>query len=246
LWWPESRWQYIGFVAPFIAAAGFLAFVADVLPYVINGAEIARGAVAFAGSLGGAWLVLRAKRHGKTFETCRFQFGISSLLVLGVLVALLCGAIKILGPAQGSLLFGWSVAAILIMIAFQGTGETPRGGWLSACSLAIAALYGPFVAMTVNTWLFNSCGDCNYVWLKFLWIAPGGMIEMLIPPLLFRGNPGIPPVLGIAIAAGLSAGLVAGAAWLARRIPMVRWISLAVIAFLAALGAAIADALLRA
>jgi hypothetical protein len=246
-WRPESRAKWFGLAVPFLAAACFLAAVADVLPHrCINGTMISQHAIALAGSLGGAWLVLRAKRHAQTFKLRRFQFGLSSLFVLGTLVALLCAGIKMLGPIQGSLLFGWSVAAILIMIAFQGTEATPRGGWLSAFLLAIAAVYGPFVAMFVNTWLFNPSHDCMQFWLKFLWVAPGGMIETLIPLLLFRTNPGIPPVLAIAIAAVFSAGLVAGATWLARRIPLVRWISLAVLAFLAGLAALAADALLRA
>ena len=246
-WRPDSRAKWFGVAAPFLAAACFLAVVADALPHPsTNGATIAQHAIAFAGALGGAFLAIRAKRRTKTFTFRRFQFGISSLFILTTLVALLCAAMKMLGPVQGSLLFGWSIVAVLIAIAFQGTHATPQGGWLTASLLATAVLYGPFVAMFLNTLAFNRCADCQRVWFQFVWVAPGGMVETVVSLLLFHRNPGIPRALAVVIAAVLSAGLLAGTAWLAMRIPLVRCISLAVIAFLAALGACVADAMMRA
>jgi hypothetical protein len=246
-WWrPESRARLIGFIVPFIVAACCVAAVADILPPSFNGPAIRPHVVALVGALGGTFLAIRGKCRIDTFGIPRFQFSLSSLFVLVTLAALLCAAIKTFGPASGGFMFGWAIAAVLLSITFHGTDATPQGGWRSACSLAIAAAYGPFVAMFINTMVFNPSDDCRRVWLQLLWVAPGGMFEMLGGALLFRDRIFLPPFVAITMAGGLSIGLVGGTAWLARRIPLVRWIALAVIALLAAVGACAADALMRA
>jgi hypothetical protein len=245
-WRPNSPARWIGFALPFLAAACLLLAVVDILPLPVNGQSLASQAVMLAGSLGGALLVIRAKCRTDKLGMPRFQFSLASLFVLVTLAALLCAAMKTFGPTPGGFMFGWAIAAVLLAIAFQGTETIPRGGWPSACSLAAVAVYGPFVAMFVNTLLFTTCSHCRSVWLQLLWVAPGGMIEILSSFLLFRGRSNLPPFFAIAIAGLLSAGLLATTACLARKVPLVRWIALAAIALLAAIGASAADALVRA
>ena len=244
-WRPDSRAKLFGFAAPVILAACFLAAVANVFPHPVDIALYWRHAAALAGAMCAICLSIRWKQRWRTPETPKFQFGLSSLFVVTTLCAVLFASLKTLGPLYGSIAFGWGIAIVLIMIAVQGTGKTPRGGWLSAGFLALAAVYGPFVAATAKTWLFLPDRNCNRDWLELVWIAPGGMIEMLAPLLLGR-NPSIPPVLGIVIAGLLSVALVGITAWLTRRTPMIRWVTLAIVASFAAIGTFIADALLRA
>jgi hypothetical protein len=245
-WRPDSRARFYGFAAPLVLAAGFLALMLDVLPRTLDCRAIWQYAVAFAGAFGGVWLAVRSKPRAATLGRPRLQFGLASLFVLTTIGAILCAALKTLGAELGLSVCGWSVAAVVVAVAVQGTGETPRGGRLSACLLALAIVYAPFVAMFVNTLLFNHCESCQRTWLYLLWVAPGGMIEMLATLFTVRHGVNLPPVLAFVIAALLSAVVVGVTAWLARRVPLVRWPSLAIVAILAAFGALAADALLRA
>jgi hypothetical protein len=271
-WWrPESRVRQVGFLLPLVAGVCLLLALVDVWPPLLDGPVIEKYAVALAGAIGAVGLTIRARRQlagGERGQSpfvrstlwavpangdCplsppaapdvrRFQFGLSLLFVITTLVAVFCACLKTFGTTLGLVACGWAVAVVLLMIAVQGADKSPRRGWPTACLLAATALYGPLVLMTAHTWLSNPCDHYRWMWLKFLWVMPGGIIEVLV----LRNFHGLPPAVTLAIAGVLSLAIVAATAWLAKRTGRARWVALAIVACLAVWSAAAADALIRA
>jgi hypothetical protein len=242
-WWrPESRVRQVGFLLPLVAGVCLLLALVDVWPPLTDGPAIEKYAAALAGAIGAVYLTIRARRQLAAPDVPRFQFSLSLLFVITTLVAVFCACLKTFGTTLGLVACGWAVAVVLLMTAVQGTDRSPRRGWPTACLLAATAIYGPSVLMTAHTWLSNPCDHCRWVWLKFFWAMPGGIIEVLV----LRNSHGLPPAVTLAIAGVLSLAIVAATAWLAKRTGRARWVALAIVACLAVWSACAADALIRA
>jgi hypothetical protein len=126
------------------------------------------------------------------------------------------------------------------------TLASPGRRWIVDWLLAAATVYAPFAVAAAHTWLFVNCTRCKMIWLRSLWVAPGAMLMELVS----RASNGMPipvsPPIGFAIAAMLSALLVAVVAWLSGRGRLVRWISLTLVVAISGLGALAAFAMVRA
>jgi hypothetical protein len=237
-----SRAKWLAFVAPLAAAGCFLATLADVWPPSFDGTAVTRYGITLIGAIVATCLAIRAKRQVQGLQTCRFQFGLASLFLLTTLTAIFCACLSTFGSTVGLGACGWAMVVVLSMIMIQGAGQSPRGGWLAACLLAILAVYGPHAIVAVHTWLFNSCDHCRGIWLKFLWVMPGGIIEVIV----LRVPHGVPPAVALVIAGALSLAVVATTAWLTKRNSRARWVALAIVGCLAAWSAYAADAIMRA
>ena len=133
---------------------------------------------------------------------------------------------------------GFHVVWLLVLLLLLAFGPRARDAswrrWTLACCTALAAVYGPFVIMVANTWVFDgyneylnsSTSGGGSIW-PFLFVSPGIMGVDLIGHLLpgwmwpFHGQlPEFP--FGLL----LSATLVGGTALVAAKMPRARWVVL--------------------
>ena len=109
------------------------------------------------------------------------------------------------------------VTWMLFLLYLMGIGpkwlDTARRRWTLACGTALAAVYGPFVLVMLNTWLV----DGTNTWLqaelwKYLPVIPGGAILEMVSAAIWHRRIG-ETVAVYALASLLSAVLWTLSAW---------------------------------
>lgn len=95
------------------------------------------------------------------------------------------------------------------------TGPVSEPG--RALTLAVTAVYGPFFAAAVVTWVFVDCDHCKRAWLEILGVAPGLIAVTIASRVGFGSMPAPSLGTGLVSEALVSLAIVGLVAWLARR-----------------------------
>ena len=128
----------------------------------------------------------------------------------------------------------WLLVVLLLLAFGPRACEATWRRWTLACCTGLAAVYGPFVIMVANTWVFDgyneylnsSASGGGSIW-PFLFVSPGIMgIDVIGHVLLGRMWPfhgQLPGVVGFLVGLLLCATFVGGTALVAAKMPRTRW-----------------------
>lgn len=156
-----------------------------------------------------------------------------AVLLMGAIALLSCG---MWGVPLGCYVFAWAFLTFDATIVVQGTDAEPEGGPRFAWLLAVAALYLPFLVVPFAMWQDRDVRPFLF-YLRWIPVAPGVMTSLTAAVWTTGKNIDIWPVFGFFSDALLSVVIVGLTAWLASRSALIRWSSLAGVAFAAAHGA---------